>query len=40
MVENRPGAGVNIGADYVVKQPADGHTIMITTVGMATNKAL
>ena len=40
VIENRPGAGGNIGADYVAKQPADGHTIMITSIGMATNKAL
>lgn len=40
VVENRPGAGGNIGADYVAKQPADGYTIMIASIGMATNKAL
>ena len=40
VIENRPGAGGNIGADFVAKQPADGHTIMITSIGMATNKSL
>ena len=40
VVENRPGAGGNIGADYVAKQPADGYTIMVTSIGMATNRAL
>ena len=40
VIENRPGAGGNIGADYVAKQPADAHTVMITSIGMATNKAL
>ena len=40
VIENRPGAGGNIGADYVAKQPADGYTIMIASIGMATNKAL
>ena len=40
VIENRPGAGGNIGADFVAKQPADGYTIMITSIGMATNKAL
>ncbi len=40
VIENRPGAGGNIGADYVAKQPADGHTVMITSIGMASNKAL
>ncbi len=40
VIENRPGAGGNIGADAVAKSPADGCTIMITSIGMATNKAL
>ena len=40
VIENRPGAGGNIGADYVAKQPADGYTIMIASIGMATNTAL
>ena len=40
VVENRPGAGGNIGAEAVAKSPADGYTIMITSIGMATNKAL
>lgn len=40
VIENRPGAGGNIGADYVAKQSADGYTIMITSIGMATNKVL
>nr|WP_244303688.1 tripartite tricarboxylate transporter substrate binding protein [Acidovorax delafieldii] len=40
VIENRPGAGGNIGADHVAKQPADGYTIMITSIGMATNRAL
>ena len=40
VIENKPGAGGNIGADFVAKAPADGHTIMITSIGMATNKPL
>jgi len=40
VIENRPGAGGNIGAEAVAKSPADGYTIMITSIGMATNKAL
>ena len=40
IVENKAGAGGNIGADYVAKQPADGYTLMITSIGMATNGAL
>ena len=30
VVENRAGAGGNIGADVVAKSPADGHTILMT----------
>ena len=40
VIENKPGAGGNIGADFVAKQPGDGYTLMITSIGMATNKPL
>lgn len=29
IVENKPGAGGNIGADFVAKSPADGYTILM-----------
>jgi tripartite-type tricarboxylate transporter receptor subunit TctC len=35
LVENRPGAGGNIGAQLAARQPADGHTIMTTSGGFA-----
>ena len=29
IVDNKPGAGGNIGADYVAKSPADGYTVVM-----------
>ncbi|MEO7402458.1 MAG: tripartite tricarboxylate transporter substrate binding protein, partial [Burkholderiales bacterium] len=31
VVENRPGAGGNLGTEYVAKQPPDGHTLLISS---------
>jgi len=31
VVENKPGAGGNIGADLVAKSPADGYTLLMTS---------
>ena len=30
IVENKPGAGAIVGADFVAKSPADGHTLLAT----------
>ncbi|MCL4744796.1 MAG: tripartite tricarboxylate transporter substrate binding protein [Burkholderiaceae bacterium] len=40
VVENRAGAGGNIGADYVSKQPADGYTILATADALTSNPHL
>ncbi|MBY0438710.1 MAG: hypothetical protein K2W80_10995, partial [Burkholderiales bacterium] len=41
VVELRPGAGGNIGAEYVAKQSrADGHTILLGSLSVSTNVSL
>jgi tripartite-type tricarboxylate transporter receptor subunit TctC len=40
VIENRPGADGNIGADAVVKAPADGYTLLIVATPNAINATL
>ena len=32
VIDNKPGAATQLGAAYVAKQPADGHTLLLATV--------
>jgi tripartite-type tricarboxylate transporter receptor subunit TctC len=40
VVENRPGAGSNMGAQAVVRAPADGYTLLLVTTTNAVNATL
>ncbi len=41
VIENKPGAGGNIGSELVAKSPADGYTLLVGTVGThAINRSL
>lgn len=33
VVDNRPGASGNVGAEFVARSEADGHTLLLTTIG-------
>ena len=40
VIENRPGAGGNIGTEAVVRAPADGYTLLLITAANAINTTL
>ena len=40
VIENRPGAGGNIGTELVVRAPADGYTLLLIQAGNVINTSL
>ena len=40
IIENRPGAGGNIGTEAVVRAPPDGHTLLLVATPNAANVTL
>jgi tripartite-type tricarboxylate transporter receptor subunit TctC len=40
VIENRPGAGTNIGTEAVAKAPADGYTLLLVSVANTVNATL
>src|SRR5436853_7297571 len=40
IIENRPGAGSNMGAQAVVRAPADGYTLLLVTTTNAVHATL
>ena len=40
LIESRPGAGSSIGAEAVARAPADGYTLLLSTIANAINPSL
>jgi tripartite-type tricarboxylate transporter receptor subunit TctC len=40
VIENRPGAGTNIAAEFVINSPPDGYTLFVTNLSNAINATL
>lgn len=40
LIDNRPGASANLGADIVAKSPPDGYTVLLSANALATNTTL
>jgi len=40
VIENKPGASANLGAEFVAKSPPDGYTLLMGANGLATNMTL
>ena len=40
VIENRPGAGTNVGTEAVIRSPADGYTLLISGSNAAINPSL
>jgi tripartite-type tricarboxylate transporter receptor subunit TctC len=40
LIDNKPGAGGNLGAEATVRSPADGYTLVMAATSLASNPAL
>src|SRR6478609_1286429 len=40
IVENKPGAGGMLGADYVLKQPPDGYNLLLAAASYTVNPSV